>query len=197
MGRRRSTRIDRRTNLTSLIPFPIIDSVQHVFLDDQSKLALQTLWNVCDKNGDGVLSAADFAFEAGPQRAQAMWAQVQAALDLDLSGQVTPVEFVSAFKMMAMAQPLDASAFAKVPTNNLELLEQLQRSANAVVRALAGQLFHHTADSPVTPSTALAPFWVERPETALLSLEGLFITEASHALLEALPVGIEPAFCAL
>lgn len=183
MGRRRST---RRVSLASLIPFPVIDSVQHVFLEDQSKLALQTLWNLCDKNGDGVLSAADFAFQPFPQRAQALWSEVQAALDLDRSGRITSVEFVAAFKMMAMAKPLDPSAFSKVPTNNLELLEQLQRSANTTVRTLAGQLFYHLAVGPVSHSLSLAPFWAERPVTALLSLEGLYITEASHALLEAL-----------
>ena len=84
----------------------------------------------------------------------------------------------------AVGHPLDMTAFVSVPSTNLELLECLQLSANAVVRTLALQLYNTVGEClPPSAAAATAPasFWAEYPTTALLSLKGLYITDESCA----------------
>ena len=57
----------------------------------------------------------------------------------------------------AVGHPLDMTAFVSVPSTNLELLECLQLSANAVVRTLALELLNAVGEAlpPATDSATV------------------------------------------
>ena len=132
-------------------------------------------------------AAADFTMDTGPRRTQQLWLQLQQSFDQNRDGAITPLEYVDGFKALAMGQPLDMTAFARVPSTNLELLGCLQLSANVIVRNMTLQLFNTVGESlpPGAPTTPQA-FWATSPTSVLLSLTGLFITDDSHKGLQKL-----------
>ena len=177
----------RRPGVTAS-DFPLINSARHIFLTDRSKIALEMLFILLDRSNDGILSHADFTPVAGPRRTLQLWASLQENLDFNRSGTITPIEFVCGFKELAMRGSLCTTAFAKVPRTNLELLEQLQLSANARVLELAFTLFKHVseADPSLYTAPALTAWWDQRPDPSILSRDGLYLTAASKDVLQSL-----------
>jgi len=183
---RRSSARQASANATrGAVSYPHFASVRHIYLEDSTKIGLQTLFGVLDKTADGVIDGADFGPQFGSRRTMALWERLRDEFDEDSSGSIDPVEFISGFKRLAMMQPLDQSAFTKVPLTNLELLEQLQNSANAIVRALCSQLFDTVKDADPQPQP-VAPFWAEQPQMALLSVNGLYMVEKLQQYLQCL-----------
>ena len=106
LGRRTSTRgtvpcrMPRRNSIFATT-FPTVASVRHLFLDDQSKVALQQLFSILDRTQTGSLQPADFAPSMGPRRTQQLWTTLQDSFDENHDGAITPLEYVDGFKSLA------------------------------------------------------------------------------------------------
>ena len=112
---RRSSARQASANATrGAVSYPQFASVRHIYLEDSTKIGLQTLFGVLDKTADGVIDGADFGPQFGSRRTMALWERLRDEFDEDSSGSIDPVEFISGFKRLAMMQPLDQSAFTKV-----------------------------------------------------------------------------------
>eukprot|EP00670_Eutreptiella_braarudii_P012317 CAMPEP_0174330646 /NCGR_PEP_ID=MMETSP0810-20121108/16840_1 /TAXON_ID=73025 ORGANISM="Eutreptiella gymnastica-like, Strain CCMP1594" /NCGR_SAMPLE_ID=MMETSP0810 /ASSEMBLY_ACC=CAM_ASM_000659 /LENGTH=435 /DNA_ID=CAMNT_0015445931 /DNA_START=155 /DNA_END=1462 /DNA_ORIENTATION=+ len=104
------------------------------------------LYDILDRNGDGVLSSDDWP--AGSDK----WQMLQSRFDINGDNKITRDEFVYRLKLMAYEQPIDARLFPAMPTNHAQCLEELTRSANYQIQVLCKQLFEAVSDSLGPPA---------------------------------------------
>uniref|UniRef100_A0A7S4B2X6 EF-hand domain-containing protein n=1 Tax=Chrysotila carterae TaxID=13221 RepID=A0A7S4B2X6_CHRCT len=122
--------------------------MQRLYLQEETKQMLESLFGALDTDHDALLTAADFALNKPFSRsAAAKWEILRAQFDLNGNGKITPEEFISGFKSLAMRQPLERGAFPSLPRDHRECMQLLNRAVNKVILQLGKALQQSLAAS--------------------------------------------------
>jgi len=107
-------------------------------LTKETRRQLDEIWRLLDTDGNGVLTAADWALTPG---GNSKWDLLRKHFDLDDSAEITPDEFVAEIKALAHLQPPDAVIFAHPITTHSEMMKALNASTNRAMQNLCKELF--------------------------------------------------------
>jgi len=171
---------------------PTLEDFRHpLTVNTRSMEQLESLWRVLDKHRDNRISYEDFIALAGGDReaARRRWEEMQAHFDADRSGDITPLEFVTGFKKLAMLQDLDREGcFATVPKTHIDTQRALNESVNRRLQNLVAATYKScAAGQPVPALKAPGDFWRKNPGIMYFGSsinDSLFIDTPNKALIE-------------
>ena len=109
-----------------------------IWLVPETVRQVDQLWKILDANGDGKLSADDWAFTPG---GSSKWDTLRRNFDFDASGGIEPSEFLTGLKNLALKEPLEAPCFHPAPTNHVEMMRCVNASTNRQIQNLCKALF--------------------------------------------------------
>jgi len=109
-----------------------------LWLTKETRRQLDELWRLLDTDGNGVLTAADWAASPG---GDSKWDLLRKHFDLNNSASILPEEFVAEIKTLALLQPLDTAIFANPITNHSDMMKALNSSCNRAMQNLCKELF--------------------------------------------------------
>ena len=116
---------------------PSLSYLTGLSLDNETKLAIENVWNILDTNKDFKLTAEDWALVPG---GGSKWELLRSKFDLNGDTQVEPQEFILKLKDMALALPLDPSCFPGTPSSHMECCSWLNKSACISIQSLCKDL---------------------------------------------------------
>ena len=118
---------------------------------------VQALFARLDSDGDGQLTAADFARADFPT-GFALWEELRRDFAPADPHVITPVEFIAKVKAVALAHALSKEgSFEKVPATNLACLHALNASINLVIIELCKNLHSKVAALTASALAAAGP----------------------------------------
>jgi Ca2+-binding EF-hand superfamily protein len=114
-----------------------------IIVSDAAAIQLTKLFKLLDKNGDGSLSAEDWAM-AGDD--QSKWDVLRGYFSFDGGRSVKKEEFMFGVKRMALAQPFDEDLMPQGHMSNITLAQVVTESTNGAIMNLCKTLYDEVAN---------------------------------------------------
>jgi len=152
---------------------PLAGIIAIVPLAEDTKMQLEVLFGILDRDGSGVLTKEDFLVVPAPSTRKnslevaqealmqreilVKWDALCSEFDFSSDNRIAPTEFVHGMKRAALRFPIDASS-ARSPQPNashLDYLTIITVSLNATIKNLCKMLFDYLASARADANAAL------------------------------------------